>query len=45
MTKENITSVIELFSWSDVEVSELTALKVAVSRNGLKMIQAQLLSI
>ena len=39
MTKENLTSVIELFPWSDVEVSELTALKGAVSRNGLEMKQ------
>ena len=37
MKKENLTSVIDLFAWLDVEVSELTALKGAVSRNNLEM--------
>ena len=39
MTKVKITSVIELFTSSNVEVSELTALKGAVSRNSLEIKQ------
>ena len=39
MTKANITSVIEVFSWLDVEASELNALKGVVSRNTLEMKQ------
>ena len=39
MTKENLTSVIELFSWSDIEEREITALKGAVTRNTLAMKQ------
>ena len=37
MTKVNLTSAIELFAWSDVEVSRLIALKGAVSRNTLEI--------
>ena len=39
MTKLNLTSVIELFAWSDVEVSEVTPLKGAVSWSSLEMKQ------
>ena len=36
MTQANVTLIVELFSWSDVEVRQLTALKGAVSRNTLE---------